>query len=52
MDEMRAVVSRARPLEGTASERAERALLSVRERDKADEADLRAEFGQYFEAVA
>jgi beta-N-acetylhexosaminidase len=52
MEEMRAIASRARPLEGAALKRAERALASVRGQDKSDEADLRAEFGQYFEAVA
>lgn len=52
MDEMRGVASRARPLEGEALKRAERALASVNGHDKADEADLRAEFGQFFEAVA
>lgn len=52
MDEMRAVASRARPLEGEALKRAGRALGAVKGRDEADEAELRAEFGEYFEAVA
>lgn len=52
MDEMRAIASRAKPLEGEALKRAERAIASVNGQDKADEADLRAEFGEYFKAVA
>lgn len=52
MDEMRAIASRAKPLEGEALKRAERAIASVNGQDKSDEADLRAEFGEYFKAVA
>ncbi len=52
MDEMRAIASRAKPLEGEALKRAERAIASVNGQDRADEADLRAEFGEYFKAVA
>lgn len=52
MDEMRAVASRAKPLEGKALERARRALSSVKSRDEKDETELRAEFADYFEAIA
>ncbi|MDR7032785.1 beta-N-acetylhexosaminidase [Mesorhizobium sp. BE184] len=52
MDEMRAVASRAKPLEGKALERARRALSSVRGADRKDETELRAEFADYFEAIA
>lgn len=52
MEEMRAVASRAKPLEGKALERANRALASVKGQDDKDEAELRAEFADYFEAVA
>jgi beta-N-acetylhexosaminidase len=52
MDEMRAIASRAKPLEGEALKRAERAIASLDGQDNADEADLRAEFGEYFKAVA
>ncbi|PLP60925.1 beta-N-acetylhexosaminidase [Mesorhizobium loti] len=52
MEEMVAVASRAKPLEGKALERADRALASVKGQDDKDEAELRAEFADYFEAVA
>lgn len=52
MDEMRAIASRAKPLEGEALKRAERAIASINGQDEADEANLRDEFGQYFKAVA
>jgi beta-N-acetylhexosaminidase len=52
MDEMRGIVSRARPLEGAARTRADRALASVGKPDDSREADVRAEFADYFEAVA
>jgi beta-N-acetylhexosaminidase len=52
MDEMRAVASRARPLGGARLERTKRALASVKAPDNAKEAGLRAEFAEYFEAVA
>jgi beta-N-acetylhexosaminidase len=52
MEEMMAVASRAKPLEGKALERANRALASVKGHDDNDEAELRAEFADYFEAVA
>ncbi len=52
MEEMAAVASRAKPLEGRALERANRALASVKGHDGKDEAELRAEFATYFEAVA
>lgn len=52
MDEMRAVVSGAGPLEGGALERAERALAFASGRDDSRESTLREEFAQYFETVA
>ncbi len=52
MEEMMAVASRAKPLEGKALERANRALASVKGHDDNDEAEVRAEFADYFEAVA
>ena len=52
MDEMAAVASRARPLEGAALARAKRALAAAAGADGTDEAELRAEFAQYFEAAA
>ena len=52
MDEMRAVASRARPLEGTALERAKRALSPLSHRDDMSVEVARAEFAEHFEAVA
>jgi len=51
IDEMRAVVSAARPLEGRALERAGRALAAIGSRDDSRESELREEFAQYFEAA-
>ncbi len=44
MDEMKAVVAEARPLQGKTAERAARALASIRPADDTSEEDLRAEF--------
>lgn len=52
MEEMAGIASRTTGLEGRALERAERALNYIQERDQADEAEIRAEFATYFEAVA
>ena len=52
MDEMRGIISRVKPLEGASKARAQRALASVKVADDSREADLRAEFAEYFEAVA
>lgn len=52
MEEMEGIASRATALSGKSRERAEKALAAVKAGDGHDEASLRAEFGQYFEAVA
>jgi beta-N-acetylhexosaminidase len=52
MEEMAGIASRTAALQGRALERAERALDYIRERDRADETEIRAEFANYFEAVA
>ncbi|MGC4025892.1 MAG: beta-N-acetylhexosaminidase [Mesorhizobium sp.] len=52
MEEMQGIVAGAKPLEGRALERAERALGFIKSRDAVAEADIRAEFANYFEAVA
>jgi len=52
MEEMTGIASRTTALEGKSLERADRALSYIRERDAADEAQIRAEFANYFEAVA
>lgn len=52
MEEMAGIASRTTGLEGKSLERAERALGYIRECDKADETEIRAEFATYFEAVA
>ena len=52
MEEMRGIVSRTVPLAGKSLERADRALTYINKRDAATEADVRAEFAPYFEAVA
>ncbi|GAA4112540.1 beta-N-acetylhexosaminidase [Aminobacter aganoensis] len=52
MEEMEGIASRATALSGKSLERAEKALAMVKAGDGHDEASLRAEFGQYFEAVA
>jgi beta-N-acetylhexosaminidase len=51
-EEMAGIASRTIGLEGTSLERAKRALTYINKRDTADEADTRAEFATYFEAVA
>jgi len=51
MSEMAGIASRTTALEGTSKGRAERALAAVGSRDEADEAEARAEFETYFEAV-
>ena len=52
MEEMRGIVSRTVALKGKSLQRAERALAYIEKRDMALEADIRAEFASYFEAVA
>ena len=52
MEEMAAAAAKARALEGAALRRAERALAVVRTRDENSEAELRAEFAEFFAAVA
>ena len=52
MEEMRGIVSRTVALQGKSRQRAERALTYIEKRDMACEADIRAEFAGYFEAVA
>ncbi|MET3659721.1 beta-N-acetylhexosaminidase [Aquamicrobium ahrensii] len=52
MEEMAAVASKARVLEGEALRRAEHALSVIGVRDEGGEEELRAEFGEYFAAVA
>jgi beta-N-acetylhexosaminidase len=52
MEEMTGIASRTTALEGKSLQRADRALSYIRERDAADEAQIRAEFANYFEAVA
>ena len=52
MEEMEGIASRATVLTGKSLERADRALAAITAGDGRDEAALRAEFGQYFEAVA
>lgn len=52
MEEMEGIASRATALSGKSLERAEKAVAAVKAGDGHDEASLRAEFGQYFEAVA
>ena len=52
MEEMAGIASRTRGLEGTSLERADRALNYIRERDAADEAEVRAEFATYFRETA
>jgi len=51
-DEMRGIASRTRGLEGASLRRAERAMTYIKDRDAADETEIRAEFAIYFEAVA
>ena len=52
MEEMQGIAAGAKPLQGRSLERAERALGFIRKKDTAVEADIRAEFANYFEAVA
>ena len=52
MDEMAGIASKTGGLYGKSLERAERALTYITDRDAADEAEVRAEFATYFEAVA
>jgi beta-N-acetylhexosaminidase len=52
MEEMAGIASRTGGLYGRSLERAERALTYISDRDTADEAEVRAEFATYFEAVA
>lgn len=52
MEEMAGVASRATVLQGKALERAEAALAFAKEHNEAGEAEIRAEFANYFEAVA
>ncbi|MFU0503756.1 beta-N-acetylhexosaminidase [Pseudaminobacter sp. NGMCC 1.201702] len=52
MEEMAGIASRTTVLEGKALDRAELALIYVKERDEAEEAEVRAEFANYFEAAA
>ena len=52
MEEMEGIASRAIPLAGRSLERAEKALKAISVGDGRDEAQVRAEFGQFFEAVA
>ena len=51
MDEMAGIASRTKGLEGTSLERAKRALTYIKDRDAADEAEVRAEFATYFETM-
>jgi beta-N-acetylhexosaminidase len=52
MEEMAGIASRTAPLTGRSLERAERALGYIRTGDEAQEIAFRAEFANYFEAVA
>lgn len=52
MEEMAGIAAGTTALTGKALKRAERALNYIKEQDNAVEAELRAEFGQYFDAVA
>jgi beta-N-acetylhexosaminidase len=52
MEEMAGIASRTGGLYGKSLERAERALAAVQGPDTTDEAEARAEFASYFEAVA
>jgi beta-N-acetylhexosaminidase len=51
LEEMAGIASRAKGLEGTSLERAKRALTYIKDRDAADEAEVRAEFATYFETM-
>lgn len=52
MEEMKGIVSRVKPLAGLSLERANRALSAIAMRDVEQEQLVRAEFANYFEAVA
>jgi len=52
MDEMRGIASRTTALEGYSLERAERAERSIGDSDLSEEATIRLEFAEFFEAVA
>jgi beta-N-acetylhexosaminidase len=52
MEEMKGIVSQAKPLTGKSLERANRALSAITMRDVEQEQMVRAEFATYFEAVA
>ncbi len=52
MEEMSGIASRTTGLYGKSLERATHALAFIQDRDAADEAETRAEFATYFEAVA
>ncbi|TIP60773.1 MAG: beta-hexosaminidase, partial [Mesorhizobium sp.] len=51
-EEMVGIASRTTGLEGLSLQRAQRALTYIKNRDRADEAEIRAEFATYFDAVA
>jgi len=51
-EEMSGIASRTTALTGKSLDRAERALTYIRDRDRADETEIRAEFATYFDAVA
>ncbi|TIX37710.1 MAG: beta-hexosaminidase, partial [Mesorhizobium sp.] len=51
-EEMAGIAARTTGLEGTSLQRAQRALTYIKNRDRADEAEIRAEFATYFDAVA
>ncbi|MDX8434032.1 MULTISPECIES: beta-N-acetylhexosaminidase [Mesorhizobium] len=51
-EEMSGIASRTTALTGKPLERAERALTYIKDRDRANETEIRAEFATYFDAVA
>lgn len=51
MEEMTGIASRTKGLEGTSLERAKRALTYIKDRDTADESEVRAEFATYFDTM-
>jgi len=51
-EEMSGIASRTTALAGKSLERAERALTYIKDRDLANETEIRAEFATYFDAVA
>jgi len=52
MEEMAGIASRTKGLQGLSLERAKRALSFIKDRDNADEAEIRAEFATYFRETA